>query len=277
MRIDARSICATAIAVLSVGAIARGEEWPKFRGPTGQGITSETGLPIEWGGKEGKNIVWKSPLPPTAIKGKADNNQSSPIIWGDAVFVTTVYWPDGTPQSEFPEQHVTRYRLSDGSRQWDKTVPHGPWLLTDLRGGYGAPTPATDGERLYVAFGSATIAALDLAGKRLWQHDLADYKSIDVCFASSPILYGNTVLLLVDKNGGASTLTAYDAASGDVRWQKKRPTVVYDHTTPLLVEIGGKPELLIAASSALQAVDPSSGDVVWSASTPGDVPTPVYH
>ncbi len=106
---------------------------------------------------------------------------------------------------------------------------------------------------------------------------MADYKSIDVCFASSPILYGNTVLLLVDKNGGASTLTAYDAATGDVRWQKKRPTVVYDHTTPLVVEIGGKPELLIAASNAVQALDPASGDVVWSASTPGDVPTPVYH
>ena len=277
MRINAGSICAFAIAILSMTGIAHGEEWPTFRGPTGQGITSETGLPIEWGGKDQKNIVWKSPLPPTAAKGKADNNQSSPIIWGDAVFVTTVYWPAGTSQSEFPEQHVTRYRLSDGSQQWDKTVPHGPWLLTDLRGGYGAPTPATDGERLYVAFGSATIAALDTAGKLLWQHDLADYKSIDVCFASSPILYRNTVLLLVDKNGGASTLTAYDAASGDVRWQKKRPTVVYDHTTPLLVEISGKPELLVAASNALQALDPSSGDVVWSASTPGDVPTPVYH
>src|SRR5205807_1052114 len=149
--------------LLVVGLIAasngaRGEEWPRFRGPTGQGLTSETGLPIVWSGKDGKNVVWKRPLPPTAAKGRSDNNQSSPIIWGDAVYVTTVYWPAGKPQSEFPEQHVTCYKLTDGAERWDKTVPPGPWLLTDLRGGYGAPTPATDGRRLYVAFGSAVIA-----------------------------------------------------------------------------------------------------------------------
>lgn len=234
-------------------------------------------MPIVWGGKEGTNVVWKSPLPPTAAKGRADNNQSSPIVWGDAVYVTTVYWPAGKPQSEFPEQHVTRYKFSDGALQWDKTVPPGPWLLTDLRGGYGAPTPSTDGRRLYVAFGSAVIAALDMQGNLLWHHDLADYKSIDVAFASSPIHYRDTVLLLADKNGGASTLTAYDAASGEVRWEKKRPKVAFNHTTPVLVEIGDKPQLLIAASNALQGIDPESGDVLWWANTPGDVPSPIYH
>ena len=256
---------------------ARGEDWPRFRGPTGQGLTNETALPIVWGGKENKNVVWKSPLPPTAAKGRADNNQSSPIVWGDAVYVTTVYWPAGKPQSEFPEQHITCYKLSDGVQQWDKMVPPGPWLLTDLRGGYGAPTPTTDGRRLYVAFGSAVIAALDMQGNPLWHHDLADYKSIDVAFASSPILYRDLVLLLVDENGGASTLTAYDAASGEVRWEKKRPKVAFNHTTPVLVEIGGKPQLLIAASNALQGVDPESGEVLWWANTPSDVPSPIYH
>src|SRR5437868_5251466 len=97
---------------------ARGEEWPRFRGPTGQGLTSETDLPTIWGGKENKNIAWKKPLPPVAAKGRADNNQSSPIIWGDKVFVTTVYWPMGTPQSEFPEQHLTCHKLTDGSVVW---------------------------------------------------------------------------------------------------------------------------------------------------------------
>jgi outer membrane protein assembly factor BamB len=266
-----------AIGFVLASATARADEWPRFRGPTGQGLTSETNLPTTWGGKEGKNIAWKVSLPVTEAQGRADNNQSSPIIWGDQVFVTTVYWPAGTPTSEFPEQHVTSYKLADGARQWDATVPHGPWLLTDLRGGYGAPTPATDGRRLYIAFGSATIAALDIQGKPVWQRDIADYKSIDVCFASSPIVYRHMVLLLCDKNNGASTLTAYDAASGEIRWAKKRPTVAFDHTTPVLVEIDGKPELLVPASNALQGLDPETGDVLWWANTPGDVPSPVYH
>ncbi|HEV2971121.1 MAG TPA: PQQ-binding-like beta-propeller repeat protein [Pirellulales bacterium] len=260
-----------------ITAAARGDEWPRFRGPTGQGMTSETGLPTVWGAKENKNVVWKAELPPAIAAGRADNNQSSPIVWGDRVFATTVFWPTGKPQSEFPEQHVTCFNLSDGARQWDTVVPHGPWLLADLRGGYGAPTPATDGQRLYVAFGSATIAALDMQGKLLWQKEIADYKSIDVSFASSPILYRDTVLLLCDKNDHASTLTAYDAASGEVRWEKKRPNVAFDHTTPVQVEIHGKPQLLIAASNSLEGVDPENGDLLWQANTPGDVPSPIYH
>jgi outer membrane protein assembly factor BamB len=269
---------ATVIAVLSIHGpkTILADDWPRFRGPTGQGLTNETDLPTTWGGKEAKNIGWKTPLPPTVAKGRADNNQSSPIISGQKVFVTTVYWPAGTSTNEYPEQHVTCYTLIDGERRWDVTVPHGPWLLTDLRGGYGAPTPATDGRRLFVAFGSATIAALDLNGKPLWQHEIADYKSIDVCFASSPIVYRDTVLLLCDKNNGASTLTAYDAASGDVRWEKKRPKVAFDHTTPVLVEVDGKPQLLVPASNALQGIDPGTGEVLWWANTPGDVPSPVY-
>ena len=276
--VDGRCIVGlVTIVFVLASATARADEWPRFRGPTGQGLTSETNLPTTWGGKESKNIAWKVSLPATEAQGRADNNQSSPIIWGDQVFVTTVYWPAGTPTSEFPEQHVTCYKLADGTRQWDVTVPHGPWLLTDLRGGYDAPTPATDGRRLYVAFGSATIAALDMRGKPLWQRDIADYKSIDVCFASSPTIYRDTVLLLCDKNNAASTLIAYDAASGEIRWAKKRPTVAFDHTTPVLVEIDGKPELLVPASNALQGLDPETGDVLWWANTPGDVPSPVYH
>ena len=101
-------------------------------------------MPTVWGGKESKNVVWKCPLPPTAAKGRADNNQSSPIVWGDAVYVTTVYWPAGKPQSEFPEQHVTCYKLSDGGLQWDNTVPPGPWqLLQAGRSLAASPTVAS--------------------------------------------------------------------------------------------------------------------------------------
>lgn len=264
-------------ALLFSCGIVRAENWPQFRGPTEQGQTNDTTLPITWGGKDNENVLWKSPLPPTIAKGEADFNQSSPIVWGDRVYVTTAYWLPGKPHNDFPEQHVTCYRLSDGAKQWDTTVPHGPWQLGDLRGGYAAPTPTTDGQRIYVAFGSARISALDIQGKELWHRDIENYQNIDVCFASSPILFRDTVILLSDKNNNNGRLTAYDAASGAIRWEKKRPTVVYGHTTPLITTINGKPQMLIASSNALQSFNPEDGEILWWVESINDVSTPVYH
>ena len=82
-----------------------------------------------------------------------------------------VYWPEGVAQSEFPEHHVACYRADDGKLLWDTQVPPGPWLLKDLRGGYSAPTPCTDGERVYVLFGSSVLAALDFDGKIVWRKE----------------------------------------------------------------------------------------------------------
>ena len=109
-------------------------DWPQFRGPTGLGYTDEKNLPLTWNAKTGENIVWKSPLP------KSDNPYSSPIVWGDRVFVTCVV---NNPL----EHHVLCFQRADGKQLWDTTLPPGPWLLKDLRGGYGAPTPCTDGDR----------------------------------------------------------------------------------------------------------------------------------
>jgi len=264
------------VSLFALTTTATAENWPQFRGPTGQGLTSETNLPITWG-KDGQNILWKSPLPPTIAKADADNNQSSPIVWGDRVYVTTAFWPPGKSHNEFPQQHVACYRLADGALQWDVPVAHGPWQLGDLRGGYAAPTPTTDGQRLYVAFGSARISALDMQGKELWHHDIEDYKNIDVCFASSPVLFHDTVILLADKNNNASRLTAYDIASGAIRWEKRRPTEVYGHTTPVIFTIAGKPQLLIAGSKDLASFNPENGETNWSVEMVCDVSSPVFH
>ncbi|HZZ72481.1 MAG TPA: PQQ-binding-like beta-propeller repeat protein [Pirellulales bacterium] len=265
------------LVALSLAKSSHGENWPQYRGPTGQGQTAETGLPTTWGGKDHENILWKSPLPHTETKAKPDLNQSSPIVWGPHVFVMTCSWPEKATQKEPPEQHVTCYQLADGKQLWDQVVPPGPWLLTDLRGGYGAPTPATDGERVYAAFGTAMLAALNAKdGKILWHQDFPNYKDIDVAFASSPILYEDTVLMLCDKNNKNSSLTAYDRKTGLVKWEQKRPKQVYGHTTPVLVKIGGKPTLLIAASNELQGIDPSNGETIWTCNVKCDVASPVY-
>ena len=264
-------------ACVALPSRAGGENWPGFRGPTGMGISAERELPTTWNGARGENVLWKTPLRPTVDRAKPDHNQSSPIVWNDEVFVCTVAWPAGAAATDVPRQHVTCYRVSDGQEVWNTVVPAGPWKLTDLRGGYGAPTPATDGERVYVAFGSATLAALDRKGAILWQQHLENATSIDVAFATSPVVFGDRVILLCDKNNKHSTLTAFDGRTGTTAWSIKRPDVAFNHSTPVLVILDGKPQLLVAASNALQGIDPTTGEVLWSCKTPGDVTSPVFH
>jgi len=260
--------------VLGCGVV-QAEDWPSYRGPTGMGISSDTGVPLTWDAKDGGNVLWKSPLPGTTAKGKPDLNQSSPIIRKDRVFVTTAYWPEGRAQSMFPEQHVTAYQLSDGKQLWDTVVPVGEWKLSDLRGGYTAPTPCTDGERVYVHFGSSTLAALDFDGKIVWQNDIPDWKDFDVAIASSPVLHDGRLYLLADRNNKKGTLTAFDPKTGKEVWTQKR-TTAFSHTTPVFVEHNGKPLMLVGAAGELQGIDPANGDRLWWVKTPGDVTSPVY-
>ncbi len=262
--------------VLSLATSAAwAEDWPQYRGPTGMGISKDTNLPLTWGGKNNENVLWKVPLPGTTAKGKPDHNQSSPIIWKDRVFVTTSFWPEGRDQKEFPEHHVTCYQLSDGKQLWDTLVPPGTWKLTDLRGGYTAPTPCTDGERVYVVFGSSTLAALDFDGKISWQNEIPDWKDFDVAIASSPVLHDGKLILLADRNGKKGTLTAFDPKTGKSLWEQKR-TTPFSHTTPTFAQHDGKPLMLIGASGELQGLDPTTGDRIWWVKTPGDVTSPIY-
>ncbi len=276
-----RCVCRVRSALLAVmfllaNSAAGADPWPQFRGPTGMGLTTDRGLPTIWGGKDDTNVLWKVALPGLGEGAKADHNQSSPIVWGERVFLITAIWPQGRDHREFPDQHVACYRTTDGQQLWDRLVPPGLWKLGDLRGGYGAPTPATDGERLYVLFGSGVLAALDFEGQPLWRQELTDVQSFDVAIASSPIVFGDTVILLADKIGGKGSLIGYDRRSGEVRWEEKRPKVTFNHSTPTIADIGGRRQLLIGASNSLQGVDPENGKLLWWFDTPGDVCSPVY-
>jgi outer membrane protein assembly factor BamB len=246
----------------------RAGDWPGWRGPNGLGATDERDLPLTWGGKDGVNIRWSVPL---SVEG-----QSSPIAWRDRVFVAGVRWPHGPTPKEFPEHHVLCYRARDGKVLWDIQVPPGTWKLSDPRGGYGAPTPATDGERVYVLFGSAVLAALDLDGHVAWRKELPLPYDFDVAIASSPVLYRDTLLLVCDQTKKSSRLLAYDKKTGAVRWDVKRPDVGFSHSTPILAPVRGATQLLVAASNALQGLDPADGRVLWWCAGAGDVCSPAF-
>ena len=253
------SSAATAAGLLFV-SFAQGENWPQFRGPSGLGYSAEKDLPVKWDVKTGENVAWKTALP------KGDSQYASPIVWGDRVFVTGV--------ANAPLKHwVMCFSLTDGTPLWETPVEPGPLKLTDLRGGYGAPTPCSDGERIYVVFGSAVVAALDMSGKLLWRKEIANH-AFDVALGSSPILYKDTVILNCDQTGKTSSITAWDKATGDIRWEAKRPETGFAHSTPVVVEVSGKPQMLVSASGAIQGLDPASGKILWWCNAQGDAASP---
>jgi outer membrane protein assembly factor BamB len=253
-----------AAAATATSTARAGENWPGFRGPDGQGRTDEKNLPVTWGGPENANVRWKVPL-----RGPG---QSSPVVWGGKVFVTAAAWPagvTGTKREEtFPEHTVTCYDASDGRELWNTVVPPGPWLLKDLRGGYAAPTPAVDAERVYCLFGSSVIVALDHAGKPVWRKEIVPF-AFDVAVASSPVLHGGSVLVLCDQTGGHSRLIALDRKTGEERWVARRPKAGFSHGTPIVVAVGGREQIVVNANGALQGLDAADGRLLWWAKTGG--------
>lgn len=254
------------------------DNWPQFRGPTGQGLCMAKGLPLEWGGAEKRNVRWQVPLP--------GEGHASPIVWGGKVVTCTVRWPDDAIDRAkvMPTHHVTCYGATDGERLWDTVVPPGPWLRDDFRsgagGGYAAPTPATDGRLIYCVFGSAVIAAIDFDGRIVWRRDIRPF-TFDVTIGSSPALFGDSVILqctMADRKDSA--IIAYDKATGDLRWRTPMPTIGFAHSTPLLIDVDGRPQMLIVASGmgvtgdGLQSFDPVNGRRLWWCRGGGDASSP---
>ncbi|MFO0803942.1 MAG: PQQ-binding-like beta-propeller repeat protein [Gemmataceae bacterium] len=267
----ARTITSLLLAT-SMGLAA---DWPGWRGPTGMGHSTEANLPLKWGGKENANLRWKVPLPGVEAKAAQDQNQSSPIVHGNRLFLTASYWPGGKADPKVqPEHHVVCHSTADGKPLWDTRIEPGPWLFSDLRGGYTAPTPAADAERVYVVFGSSVLAALDHSGKLVWRKDVKPFK-FDVALAASPVLASGTVILQCDETNNESRLIAFDCKTGDVKWEEKRPKAGFGHSTPVLAAVNGKPQLLLSASNALQGIDPANGSVIWTCEAKGDTVSPV--
>jgi outer membrane protein assembly factor BamB len=274
-----RLLLLTAVGAISCSpALVRAENWPQFRGPTGQGLSAERGLPVTWGGKNQENVLWAAPL-----KG---NGTSSPIVWEDRVFVCTATWPPDVKdhKSTFPEQHVQCYRTSDGQLLWDVEVSHGDWKPNDFRigpsGGYAELTPVTDGKLVYCAFGSATLAALDFQGKIVWQKEVKPC-DFDCSMGSSPILYGKNVLLLcLQRSAANSRVELFDKQTGEIsRWPLA--DTPFGHNTPLLIDVKGKPQLVFTCQwtggpNALQSLDLDSGKLLWWCRGIGDVSSPAF-
>jgi outer membrane protein assembly factor BamB len=234
-----------------------GADWAGFRGPNAGGLSDERGLPVKWSAAE--NVVWKTKLPGPGA--------SSPIVWGDRVFVTC--WSgygDGKSPDATREQlrrHLVCLDRKSGEILWRKDVaaklPELEYKAQVLEHGYTTSTPVTDGERVYVFYGRGGVYAYDFVGKELWQADAGKMLN-SFGTAASPVLHGNLLILNASVERGA--LIALDKTDGKEVW--RTPVNGDSWATPVIVELpDGKKELVLHAQSSLRGYDPDKGTELW--------------
>jgi hypothetical protein len=260
------SLAALAL-VLSLTAPVAAGDWAGFRGPRASGLSDERGLPLTWSDTE--NVAWKAKLPGPGA--------SSPIVWGDRVFVTSYSGYGGSRQGDLArlKRHLVCVDRHRGSVLWTTEVPARlpelEWAMPIAQHGYATSTPVTDGERVYVYFGKSGVLAYDLSGKEKWRADVGDLLN-EFGSGASPVIVGN--LLIVNATVEGSRMVALDRTTGKPVWRVRLNGDTW--TTPILVDIpGGKPELVLATRHRLYAYDPENGQELWRCEWTGaDYPSP---
>ena len=225
------------------------DNWPQWRGPDGNSIAAPGEYPVEFSNEA--NVIWKQKLPGVG--------SSTPAVWEDRIFVTCgVGGEDGVLAFDW-----------EGNLQWQKLL--GPERAGKHKNGSGSnPSPITDGESLFVYYKSGTVASLGLDGKVNWQTNLQKTYGEDTLWwdlGTSPILADGNVVIAVMQEG-ESYVVALDKEDGSEVWKVDRTFPVREesgqsYTTPLLVEIDGKEQIVIWGADRLTGHDPTSGEQIW--------------
>jgi outer membrane protein assembly factor BamB len=230
--------------------------WPVWRGPSGQGLVTGT-YTDTWSATE--NVVWKKPVP--------GRGNSSPVIWGDRIFLTTAH--EGGRRVS-----LIAFRRSDGTQLWETFAPDGRTGRAHYKNGHASATPSTDGTLVYASFGSRGLAAFDFNGKLVWHKDLGDVDNYHGA-AGSPLLYKNRVILYQDFGGG-SFVAAFDTRTGKEMWRTPRRADV-GWGTPVAVRVAGRDEIIVSSQGSVIAYDPDTGKELWvcDGNSFEVIPTPV--
>lgn len=242
--------------------------WPQWRGPLSTGVAPHANPPTEW--SEDKNVRWKTPLP--------GMGHSTPIIWGDRIFVTTAVpfgqklepQPDTAPGAHdnvlVSQRHhyvVLCVSRGDGEILWQKTVhsnlPHEGGHYT---GTLASGSPVTDGEHVIAYFGSHGLYCLDVSGELLWKKDLGDMQSKHGHGeGASPVLHGDIVVVNWDHEK-QSFIAGFNKRTGDELWRVARDEVT-SWATPIVYEHDSKPQLIVSGTGRVRGYELSTGRVLW--------------
>lgn len=234
--------------------------WPGWRGADGLGTSSEENLPTRW--NETENVRWKVPLP--------DRGNSTPVVWGDKIFVTQAVEKDST-------RSLLCFSRRDGSLLWQKSITYTAKEESHETNPHCSASPATDGQRVIVSYASAGVYCYDLTAKELWKRDLGR-QEFEWGSGSSPVLHGDACILYFGPGKGAN-LVALDKKSGKTIWKYdepqvevgkrtdgfrgKEPGIICTYSTPVVVSAGGRDELLMSFPRYLRAFDPKTGKELW--------------
>ena len=246
------------------------EDWPEFRGPTGQGLSSAKKLPTEWNGEHKRNITWRQ-----AIPGKG---WSSPVIHDGKVYLTTAV-PTGKGR-DGQSLRALCLDANSGAILWDKEVFEQGDAKRHEKNSHASPTPISDGKFLYVHFGTNGTACLDLAGEKIWENRELVYDP-EHGNGGSPALGGKALVISCDGTD-KQFVVALDRNSGKILWKTPRPANSgrgFSFSTPLIIEVGGKSQVISSGSDHVVSYDLEKGDELWRFNYPNGysvVPRPVF-
>ncbi len=228
-------------------AYLQAENWPRFRGPDGTGVSEDATIPATWTDKE---VAWVVELPGVG--------HSSPVIWGEHLFVTSAT-DEGKSRTLYCLDSAT------GEIRWSKTEKFATNHL-HAKNSFASSTPATDGERVYVPYADDAdfaLLAYDFKGNQVWKASLGPYSS-QHGMGVSPIVFEDLVILPNDQRG-PSSVVAFNRKTGKQVWKTDREAREASYATPIIVEVPGSAPQLICANGAtgLTSLDPRSGELIW--------------
>ncbi|MSU77967.1 MAG: serine/threonine protein kinase [Gemmataceae bacterium] len=241
-----RQIVSVCVLALFVAPLAVADNWPAWRGPSGQGFCEEKNVPVKWSEKE--NVKWKITL--------ADQGNSTPVVWGERIFLTQAN-KGGHVRS------IMCFDRADGKKLWQNDVAYPDKERNWTPLWYANASPTTDGERIVVSFGSAGVYCYDVTGKELWKRtDLGTWEH-SFGNAASPLLYGDLAIQWCGPNDGKgkNILLAVDKKTGKTVWEKEQKAGSWN--TPVIFKIDGKDQMLLAMGETLKSFDPKTGDEFW--------------
>ncbi len=247
------------------------ENWPEFRGPTGQGLYAGKDLPIDW--STAKNVRWQQ-----AIPGKG---WSSPILFDGRIYLTTAV-PLGNGKEAYQSLRALCLEADTGIILWDKEVIRQDAAAAPSihgKNSHASPTPLTDGQRLYVHFGHEGVACLGLDGTILWTNRDLSYQPVHGN-GGSPVLASGKLIFSCD-GGDKQFVVALDCLNGKVVWKTPRKSASlqkFSFHTPLVIEVGGKKQVVSAGSGVIAGYDLATGSEIWRVRHGGYsvIPRPVY-
>ena len=284
------SILTSAVVWFTACAVLSAQNWPSFRGPSASGVAEgKEPTAVKWNASTGENILWKTPLAGVAV--------SSPIVWGDRVFVSTAVSSDpssgirtGLYGDVEPAKDVSKHSWKlvaldrrTGKVLWERVAHEGiPKTKRHPKSSQATATPVTDGRHVIVSFGSEGLYAYDIDGKLLWTKDLGvlnagwfydpDY---EWGVGSSPIIWKSLVIVQCDiqKN---SFIAAFDVTTGQPAWRTAREEIP-SWSTPAIFEHDGRAELVTQATTFIRGYNPESGKELWRLGGNSEItiPTPI--